>query len=89
MTKLKILIFLFIISTSCGYSQTNMKDYTGSWQGKIKQKQAFNFDVVIENLPFENSVFKISNDHSIINRKFALLHLGIIEMEELNNLNKF
>lgn len=64
-----ITIFFFTLFTFSLFSQ-NMANYTGSWEGKIENSKSFNFTITIENLQFENAVFKISNSKNIINQPF-------------------
>ena len=67
--KLYHILILIILSFS-SYGQ-DMKNYTGSWQGKIADKNAFNLIVSIQKQINGNSQFVISNEHEIINKQFT------------------
>ncbi len=67
--KLSLIFILTILSIS-GYGQ-DMKDYTGGWQGKIADKNAFNLKITITKPASGSSQFIISNGHEILNKKFV------------------
>lgn len=76
-----LLIGLFSFST---YAQ-NMSEYTSGWEGKIENSKAFNLKVEIENLGLEKSIFKISNNKSIIDYPFDLKSTSILKIPFAEN----
>jgi len=59
-----------------------MEDYTKQWEGQFETSKTVNFTVEIEHFNAEESVFKISNSHPIVNQKFSdnnphLIHVYI------------
>jgi CubicO group peptidase (beta-lactamase class C family) len=79
-----MLIFLTLFSLSF-YAQS-MNEYTYGWEGKIENSKAFNLKVEIENLGFENAVFKLSNDNAIINYPFKIKNIALINIPFAENL---
>ena len=79
-----ILFFFFVL---CSFSVTaqDMADYTDHWEGKIENSKTFNLKVEIENLGFENAVFKIYNNRSIINYPFNAANLDRITIPFAEN----
>jgi hypothetical protein len=63
-----------------------MKEYTDGWEGKIENLNTFNLIVEIENLGFEDALFKISNDHDIINYPFKTKNIEQINIPFAENL---
>lgn len=60
--KATLLLFIFLVSTI--QSQTNIKDYEQQWEGKLNDKNAFNFSVSID-VKNDNEY-----DFSIYNKNF-------------------
>ena len=59
-TFFKTLLILFLFTFSTIKSQTNIRDYEMQWEGKLNDKNAFNFSVsidVINNNEYEFSLF--------------------------------
>jgi len=83
--KFYYILILAILSIS-GYGQ-DMKDYTGNWQGKIKDKKAFNLDIIIKKQAIGNVQFIISNKQEIINRTFQFDTKGEIKVLLNDNLS--
>jgi hypothetical protein len=79
-----LLFFLILFSLSV-YAQ-NMKEYTDGWEGEIENSKTFNLKVEIENLGFEDAVFKISNDLTIINYPFKIKNIERINIPFAENL---
>jgi hypothetical protein len=48
-----------------------MEDYTKAWEGQFNTSKVLNFTVEIETITSEKSIFRISNDHIIINEAFS------------------
>ena len=78
-----ILLLIFLFSFSA-YTQ-NMAEYTGGWEGKIKNSKTFNLKVEIKNLGLENTRFKISNNKSIIDFPFDSKNTSILEIRFAEN----
>ncbi|MBL4707863.1 MAG: serine hydrolase [Flavobacteriales bacterium] len=70
--KFSFIILLTILSFP-SYGQ-DMKDYTGSWQGEIADKNAFSLTISIQKQANGSSLFIISNEHELINKKFTLIN---------------
>ncbi|OXA93756.1 hypothetical protein B0A66_05750 [Flavobacterium hercynium] len=64
-----------------------MADYTDNWEGKIENAKTFNLKVEIENLGFENAIFKIYNNRSIINYPFNAVNLDRITIPFTENIS--
>lgn len=63
--------FIFALLTFSLLGQ-NMADFTGGWEGKIDNLNAFNLTVTVEGLHSENPIFKISNNKNIIKQPFQI-----------------
>lgn len=63
-----------------------MKEYTDGWEGEIENSKTFNLKVEIENLGFEDALFKISNNHAIINYPFKTKNIERINIPFAENL---
>jgi len=68
--KIKSITTLFFALISFTLFSQNMADYTGGWEGKLNTAKEFNLKVAIENLDFENPVFKIYNNRNIVDQTF-------------------
>ncbi|WP_227431573.1 hypothetical protein, partial [Polaribacter reichenbachii] len=60
-TYYKILFSLFIFSFTQLHSQTNIKDYEKQWEGKLNDKNAFNFSVTLDLLSNSEYQFSLHN----------------------------
>ncbi len=67
----KITIYLILTSIFSSCAQQRMADYIGKWEGEIENKNAFNLDITIKKGINGNSIFVLSNEKEIINKKFA------------------
>ncbi|WP_347175365.1 serine hydrolase domain-containing protein [Polaribacter uvawellassae] len=56
------LLLLIILATTNLYSQVNIKDYEGQWEGVLPKKNTFNLKVNITKKPNNKYLFKLSND---------------------------
>ena len=63
-------ILILILLSVSNYGQ-DMKGYTGNWQGKITNKNAFSLTISIQKQTNGNSLFVISNEQEIINKQFT------------------
>ena len=79
-------ILILTIFSASSYGQ-DMKDYTGSWQGKVEEKSAFNLDITIKKEASGSSLFIISNEHEIINMKFQFSSKENIQLSLNDNLS--
>ena len=78
--KFYCILYLTILSLS-SYSQ-DMKNYTGSWQGKIENKNTFNLIITIKKLTHGNTKFIISNERQIITKDFLLKNNILISLND-------
>lgn len=74
MRYLKIIfsiIFLLILNGHC-LAQTDMKDYTMHWDGKLSNRQCFSIQVAISKINPSAYNFRLSNTTGSLNRRFKL-----------------
>lgn len=59
------LFYLFVCTSLFVFTQTDIKNYEGQWQGTLQDKNTFNFNIELQNL--ENSTYKLS----LFNKNFS------------------
>lgn len=69
--RLHNFLLLFLLSYFSSLKAQNMEDYTKAWEGQFNTSKVLNFTVEIETITSEKSIFRISNDHIIINQPFS------------------
>ncbi len=67
MLKLSHIILLFLMLSQVWLFAQDMQVYNGSWKGQIPTENTFNFSVEVEQMDEKFAVFKISNEHEIVN----------------------
>ncbi|MFI8380405.1 serine hydrolase domain-containing protein [Leeuwenhoekiella sp. NPDC079379] len=68
--RLKQISFLFFILLSVNLIAQDMAQYTGNWEGKIANPKTFSLTISIENTTTSEALFKIVNDHTIVEQTF-------------------
>ena len=78
-TYFKTLFILFAFTFSSIQSQTNIKDYEMQWEGKLNDKNAFNFSVSIDILQDNSYKFSLFNKNFNFSKKVESTSNNYIE----------
>jgi len=85
--KLFYLLFTTLFLSIPFISAQEMQDYTKAWEGEFKTPTTLNFIVEIQALNTQNPIFKISNDHTIINHQFNHSDNNLIDININSSLS--
>jgi CubicO group peptidase (beta-lactamase class C family) len=81
----KTLLILLLFSASTMQAQTEIKDYEVQWEGKLNNKNAFNFSVSLKFLNDNEYNFSIYNEDFNFNKKVKSTATNYIEFNIDNN----